>query len=114
MPIERIFAHLSCTNLDRSIGWFERFYDRPPDARPMAGLAEWHHGAAGGMQLFEDTSNAGHGTLTLIVTDIAAEHRRLAASGLAPGALERGDYVALIRMRDPDDNFVVLAEPARG
>ena len=114
MAIERIFAHLSCRDLDRSIGWFQHLYGRPPDTRPMAGLAEWHHGPSGGMQLFEDAANAGHGTLTLIVTGIDDEHRRLAGLALEVGALERGEGISLIRMHDPDDNLVVLAEPARG
>ncbi|WP_316014001.1 VOC family protein [Roseobacter sp. HKCCA0434] len=110
MPIHRIYAHLSCRSLDASLDWFARLFDRAPDARPMTGLAEWHHEGRAGLQLFENPDDAGRGTLTLIVRDLATEHARLDAANLAPGPLERGDSVSLVRLRDPDGNLVVLAE----
>ena len=79
----------------------------------MAGLVEWHHGADAGMQLWQDAANAGHGTLTLLVSGIAEEHARLLAAGLEPGAVEPGDKISLIRLRDPDKNLVVLAQAGR-
>lgn len=113
MIIDRIFGHLPCRSLDASIGWFETLFDRAPDARPMDGLAEWHHGA-GGLQLFEDPPKAGMGTLTLIVQDIAAEHARLTAAGHQPEEIAEGNYVRLAKLADPDGNLVVLAQPKAG
>jgi catechol 2,3-dioxygenase-like lactoylglutathione lyase family enzyme len=75
----------------------------------MPGLAEWHHREGAGLQLFENPEHAGHGTLTLIVSALPAERARLAA--LSPGEIEPADYVSLIRLRDPDGNLIVLAEP---
>ena len=43
MSIDKIYAHVSCSDLDRSTIWFEKLFGRPPDARQMAGLVEWHH-----------------------------------------------------------------------
>lgn len=67
MSLKKIYAHLSCTELGKSIAWFERLFGRNPDARPMDGIVEWHHADNAGFQLFENPSDAGHVTLTLIV-----------------------------------------------
>jgi hypothetical protein len=109
MPIQKIFAHLSCADLRKSTPWFETIFGRKPDATPMQHLAEWHHGREAGFQLFENPEQAGKATLTLIVSGLDAERRRVAA--LAPGEIEHANYVDIIRLRDPDGNLVVLAEP---
>ena len=114
MPLDKIYAQVSCSGLDVSIAWYEKLFGRAPDSRPMTGLAEWHHGDGAGLQLFQNEADAGHNTLTLIVTDLSDEHSRLAGSGLQPGELEAADTVSLVRLRDPDQNLVVLAEPRRG
>lgn len=111
MALTAIFAQLSCSKLEESIGWFTLLFGRDPDARPMAGLAEWHEGKGAGFQLFEAADHAGHGTLTLIVSDLARDRARLAEAGLKPGQIEAADYTSICRMRDPDDNLVVLAQP---
>lgn len=109
--LKTIYAQLSCSDLAGSRAWFEKLFGRPPDARPMAGLAEWHHGKSAGLQLFEQADHAGHGTLTLIVDGLAGERQRLENAGLAPGAIEPATYVSLFRLRDPDGNLVVVAQP---
>ncbi len=111
MQLVKIYAHLSCSDLNKSIGWFATLFGRAPDERPMAGLVEWHHRGEAGFQLFEDASNAGHSTLTLIVSALGEEHARLLDAGLEPGNVETADSVSLLRLRDPDKNLVVLAEP---
>lgn len=111
MTLRKIYAHLDCSDLDRSIPWFETIFDRPPDARPMDGLAEWHHADEAGFQLFQNPDDAARGTLTLIVEGLEEERSRLKAAGLTPGALEAATSVSLIRLRDPDNNLVVMAQP---
>lgn len=110
MPLHRIYAHLSCTDLDASIRWFTAVFNRGPDTRPMEGLAEWHHADNAGFQLFQNAADAGHGTLTLILRGLENERPRLETAGLSPGKIEQASYVRLIRLRDPDENLVVLAE----
>lgn len=110
MAIDKIYAHLSCSDLESSIEWFGILFGRAPDARPMDGLAEWHHGERAGFQLYEDPAHAGHATLTLIVTGLEDERIRLKDGDLDPGPLERGDNFNLVRLRDPDGNLVVLAQ----
>jgi len=113
MSIEKVYAQLSCRDLERSVAWFERLFDRRPDARPMDGLAEWHHEDKAGLQVFENASSAGSGTLTLIVNDLRNEHSRLVDAGLEPSAIEPADTTSLVQLRDPDRNLVVLAQPGR-
>lgn len=94
MTIKKVYAHLSCSDLARSIAWFERVFGRAPDARPMNGLAEWHHQDSAGLQLFEDVSNAGRGTVTLIVRDLPGERSRLTERGLEPPGVQPADTTA--------------------
>jgi len=44
---------------------------------------------------------------------IEPEHARLAAAGLARGAIERTEDYFILRLRDPDGNLVVLASAER-
>jgi catechol 2,3-dioxygenase-like lactoylglutathione lyase family enzyme len=113
MPITRIFANLSCRDLATSTRWFAAVFGREPDRNPMTGLHEWDRGDAG-LQLYEKPEDAGRGTLTLIVDDIHEERRRLSEAGLAVTEIERADYTAIMRLRDPDGNLIVLAQLNQG
>lgn len=113
MPIIKIYAQLNCSDLATSTPWFEKLFGRGPDARPMDGLAEWHHRDNAGLQLFERREDAGHGTLTLVVEGLRNEHQRLDAAGLAPGPIEPATSTSLVTLIDPDGNTVVLAQPGR-
>lgn len=110
MSVEKIFAHLDCRDLALSVGWYSKLFERQPDERPMPGLAEWHHGAQSGLQLFERAETAGMGTLTLGVSNLSQEAERLESEGVKG---ERGQATAfeLLQLRDPDGNLVVLTEP---
>jgi hypothetical protein len=107
MPIEKVFAHISCSNLQSSIAWFTQLFGRAPDESPMEGLAEWHQNNQAGFQLFQDPKNAGHATMTLGVSDLDSERSRQLK--LQPGPIEEADYVNIVRIRDPDQNLIVLA-----
>ncbi|HEY0270947.1 MAG TPA: hypothetical protein VGC10_08170 [Sphingomonas sp.] len=111
MSLERIRGHLSCSDFERSREWFEILFGRAPDDFPAIGVAEWHHRDDEGVQLFEDEANAGRNTLTLIVSDLRAEHDRLARHGLDPGEIKATDTASIVRLFDPDGNLVVLTEP---
>ncbi|QYF86318.1 VOC family protein [Brevundimonas sp. PAMC22021] len=110
MSIAKVYANLSCRDLNTSTRWFTALFGRDPDTAPMAGLHEWDCGS-GGLQLYEKPEHAGAGTLTLIVDDIAAERARLDAAGLVVAEVEAADYTTIMRLRDPDGNLVVLAQP---
>ncbi|MET0746929.1 MAG: VOC family protein [Rhizobium sp.] len=109
MPIETIFAHISCSNLKTSAAWYEKLFGRAPARKPMAGLLEWHFTDSAEVQLFEDETHAGTSTLTVGVLPIEPEHARLVAAGLDPGPIEAASSHYLIRLRDPDGNLIVFA-----
>jgi hypothetical protein len=109
MPIEKVFAHISCSNLESSIAWFTKLFGRSPDETPMEGLAEWHQNNQAGFQLFQDPKNAGHATMTLGVSDLDSQHSRLAEPKFQLGPIEETVYVNIVRIRDPDQNLIVLA-----
>lgn len=109
MAIQTIFAHLSCSNLETSVAWYQKLFGKPPGRRPMPKLAEWQFSDSAEVQLYEDKAHAGASTLTVGVLPIEPERKRLEAAGLTPGPIEEtGDYF-LVRLRDPDQNLVVLA-----
>jgi hypothetical protein len=113
MAIQKIYAQVNCSDLSASIEWYRKLFGRMPDARPMEGLAEWHHRNSSGFQLFENPRDAGHGTMTLIVDGLREEHSRLKEAGLVPGDIEPASSTSLVRLRDLDGNLIVLAEPGR-
>lgn len=111
MSLEKIFAHVSCSDLATSTHWYARLFGRERDVSPMQALHEWHHGESTGLQLFLDGDAAGQSTLTLIVSDLDEHRQALVDRQLVPGEIEHGDAVRLIRLNDPDGNLIVLAEP---
>ncbi|WP_027059907.1 VOC family protein [Mesorhizobium loti] len=113
MAIQTIFAHVSCSDLEDSIGWYEKLFGKPPLRRPMPGLAEWQFTDSAEVQLFEDTEKAGTSTLTLGVLTLAPERHRLVDAGLDPGPIEQATHFWIMRMRDPDGNLVVFASAER-
>lgn len=114
MHLTAIYAQLCCTSLEKSRPWFDAMFARSADAEPMPRLAEWHHGKAAGLQVFEDSEKAGRGTLTLIVGDLAAERERLSGTVVEVSEIEQGDAVDVMQLGDPDGNLVVLAQPRNG
>ncbi len=110
MALERIYAHLSCTDLTASRAWYHSLFGRGPDAEPMDSLLEWHHCDGAGFQLFADAYATGSGAMTLIVSNLANERERLIGSGLPVGPSNRGDRVSFVQIKDPDGNMVTLAQ----
>jgi catechol 2,3-dioxygenase-like lactoylglutathione lyase family enzyme len=113
MPIETIFAHVSCSNLEESEKWYAKVFGREADRHPMDHLAEWHFTDSAEVQLFEDAEKAGSSTLTLGVLPMDPEVERMRNSGLKVGEVGQADDYYILRMRDPDGNLVVLASARR-
>ena len=109
MGISTIFAQVSCSDIETSVAWYEKLFGRPPLRRPMPGLAEWQFTESAEVQLYEQREHAGHSTLTLGVLPLERERTRLLAAGLQPGPIEDTHDYFIVRLRDPDQNLVVLA-----
>ncbi|MCF3595657.1 VOC family protein [Rhodobacteraceae bacterium LMO-12] len=110
MTLLKIYAQLNCTDIRSSSDWYQELFGRRNDVDPMDGLKEWHHGQDAGFQLVSNPDEAGHGSMTLIVSDLAAEHERLVRAGLKVGQIVVGDFALFAQLSDPDGNTVVLAE----
>ena len=113
MAIATIFAQVSCSNLETSLPWYEKLFGKPPLRRPMVGLAEWQFTESAEVQLFEAKEHAGHSTLTLGVLPLQRERDRLEQAGLQPGPIELASDFFIMRLRDPDQNLIVLASAER-
>jgi hypothetical protein len=109
MAIKTIFAHVSCSDLESSEKWYSKLFGRGPDRHPMEGLAEWHFTDSAEVQLFEDKDKAGTSTLTLGVLPLEPERKRLTDADLKVGEMEKTKDFYIMRLRDPDQNLVVLA-----
>jgi hypothetical protein len=109
VPIQTIFAHVSCSDIDASTPWYEKLFGKPPLRKPMPGLVEWQFSDSAEVQLFQDREKAGTSTLTLGVLPLAPERKRLVEAGLKPGPIEAADDFHIMRMRDPDGNLIVFA-----
>lgn len=111
MKIQRVYAHVCCSDLERSKVWFGKLFDREPDVAPMDGLVEWYHGSSAGLQLFKAAEHAGHSHMTVVVQDLEGERSRLKGEGLEVGEIEPADSFSLLILRDPDQNMIVLTQP---
>lgn len=111
MALIKVYAQLNCTDIKSSAQWYQKLFGRRSDVNPMDGLKEWHHGSDAGFQLACMPDGAGHGSITLIVSDLASEHGRLVKAGLNVGEIVVGDFASFAQLSDPDGNTVILAEP---
>jgi catechol 2,3-dioxygenase-like lactoylglutathione lyase family enzyme len=110
MKITNVLAALPVRDLDAAVRWFGELVGAGPTARPMDGLAEWRFPAGGWVQVFADAERAGKGSLTVIVDDIEACRRDLAAKGIAIDSSGDGGTTRISTITDPDGNRIVLAQ----
>jgi hypothetical protein len=110
MVITNALAALAVRDLSASSQWYERILG--PGSRPMPEVFEWHLEQGGGLQIYLGPERAGHGSCTLIVSDIDEIAQDLRTSGLDPDAQPvRGDRVDTIMIKDPDGNSIAFAVP---
>ena len=110
--VTQVLAGIAVADHDRARAWYERMLGRPPDARPMDGLAEWHYPGTGSIQVVEDADHAGNSLLTLTVDDLREHVAGLEQEGLAPGAIDdtTSDKVLFATIADPEGNTITLVE----
>ena len=116
MPITDVLAGLPVTSLDAALDWYERLFGRPPDARPMDGLADWHFADTSTVQLVEDAERAGGGLLTLTTSDVQAQAEALRQRGvdIEPVDETTSEKVLFASVSDPEGNLITLVERKPG
>lgn len=106
--ITGLLAHCTVTDLGQAENWYTRLFDRGPDARPMAGLMEWHLGDGFGVQVWSEPARAGRSCVVLQEGNLDASAERLASSGIAHDGPQPGGGARILQLADPDGNRVVL------
>jgi hypothetical protein len=110
MPITNALASLAVRDLSAASAWYETLLG--PGTRPMPEVIEWQLQGGGGLQVYAAPERAGHGSCTIIVTDIDETVRLLHATNLAPTARPaRNDRVDTVMIQDPDGNSIAFAVP---
>ena len=106
-----VMAVLSVANFGDCLGWYERFFGRGADQRPMDGLAEWRLTDTGVVQLVHDPERAGRSRLTLGVAELDETITCLAERGVTSGEVIEGVIARLASITDPEGNTITLAQP---
>lgn len=108
MTYTAVVAQSTVSDLGAAEPWYTALLGREPDARPMAGLLEWHVSGDCGLQVWVEPGRAGRSTVLLRADDLDAAAERLRSLGIASGAPEAGGGARLLRLSDPDGNRVVV------
>jgi catechol 2,3-dioxygenase-like lactoylglutathione lyase family enzyme len=104
-----LMATISISDESSATDWYARLFDRQPDARPMAGLAEWRLAENFGMQIWADADRAGGSTVVIDVDDLDAAVARLDEAGIDHGEPSPGGGQRILPIADPDGNQVVFS-----
>lgn len=65
MSITSVMAAVTVADFDAALDWYQRFFGRPADLRPMDGLAEWRLTETGVVQVVSGSDRGGSALLTL-------------------------------------------------
>ena len=106
--VKGVLAQATVRDLATSVDWYERLFDRPPDARPMEGLVEWHFGDGRGVQVWCEPERAGSCTVVLEVADLDAFADRITRAGITTDGPQQAASFRILPLVDPDGNRVVL------
>jgi predicted enzyme related to lactoylglutathione lyase len=112
VPITTVLAVIPVADVDSACGWFESFFGRPADERPMDSLAEWHLSEPGIVQVFQSPDKAGQTAVNFIVDDLDDYLAGLASKGITatePQEVSQGRQ-RLATITDPDGNQLSLIE----
>jgi catechol 2,3-dioxygenase-like lactoylglutathione lyase family enzyme len=111
MTMTKVLSVVPVTDLATSTAWYERLLGCPPDARPMASLADWHLTDTAWVQVFHDPRRAGHTALNFAVRELRAHAAELAGRGITLGEIsENGKGATLASVTDPDGNVITFIE----
>jgi predicted enzyme related to lactoylglutathione lyase len=82
VAFKAVLAVIPVHELEPAAQWYESFFGRPADQRPMDTLAEWHLSDLGVVQVFQDPDRAGRTTVNFTVDDLDTALSTLAGSGI--------------------------------
>lgn len=82
MTFKAVVAVIPVQDLDVAARWYESFFGRPADQRPMDGLAEWQLSDLGLVQVLQDPRRAGQTLTNFTVDDLDTIMTTLAGAGI--------------------------------
>lgn len=112
MTMRAVLAVVPVAEIEKAVQWYEGFFGRAADTRPMDSLAEWHLSELGVIQVFEDPGRAGRTTVNVTVDDLDAALSTLSGQGIASSDAQivSGGRQRLAAVQDPDGNQIGLIE----
>lgn len=112
MTFKAVFAVVPVQDLDAAERWYESFFGRPADQRPMEGLAEWHLSDLGAVQVLQDPDRAGQTLTNFTVDDLDATMSALAGAGITitPPQIVSSGRQRLTTTTDIDGNTLGLIQ----
>jgi catechol 2,3-dioxygenase-like lactoylglutathione lyase family enzyme len=109
--ITHLFAGVPVSDLDAGIGWYTRFFGRPPDMR-VGEEVLWEIAEHATLFIEPNPAQAGAGRITLAVAGLDALLERLAAERIEHEPIETySNGVRHVNVPDPDGNAIAFAEP---
>lgn len=108
MTITRVLAQSTVTDLAVAEDWYTRVLGRPPDARPMQGLLEWHLAGTFGVQVWAEPDRAGHCSMVLDESHLDVRLALLDEAGIPRGEPQDATSSRILVLVDPDGNRVVF------
>ena len=115
MQFTNVLAVLMVDDYPAAAAWYERFFDRGPDRRPMDSCAEWQLADGGAVQVFGNAAAAGGSTVVLGVDDVDARATDLARRGIdAEVSTTPNGAFRLATTTDPAGNTVMLGQSLSG
>ncbi|WP_448611509.1 VOC family protein [Geodermatophilus sp. URMC 60] len=109
MEFTDVLAVLMVDDFPTAAAWYERFFGRGPDRRPMATCAEWQLADSGAVQVFGNPAGAGGSTVVLGVDDVDARAAQLVDRGIEAQLFTTPDgQFRLASSTDPAGNTVLL------
>ncbi|MCC2962700.1 VOC family protein [Massilia sp. IC2-278] len=109
MSIDNALASMAVKDLDKSAAWYAELLG-VKGSRPMPEVEEWVFPRGGGLQVYQGADRAGNCSFTLVVSDIEAVARQLAAMGVQTGDRTNSERVKTLMIKDPDGNSIAIAE----
>src|SRR5262245_40431753 len=110
MSIDNAIASLAVKDLAAAVAWYQALLGRPADSTPMREVAEWKFPRGGWLQVYELPERAGHGSVTLAVTDIGDVVAHVGKLGIDTGQRASSARVSTLMIVDPDGNHIAFAE----
>lgn len=112
--VTNVLAGIAVADLDASISWYERLFDRAPDARPMSEVAEWKFEQGGWLQVFADAERAGRSSVTLVESSLDERMSDLRAKSIEVRSATDTESVRTAIVADPEGNQLVFAQAVDG